>query len=81
GLRPQALGIYELATNFRKAAPDVVTLPQHFKVNGYRAEAMGKIFHVGHGNVNDVASWSVPHFTPKTISYALKENDLPQSTR
>lgn len=81
GLRPQALGIYELATNFRKAAPDAVTLPQHFKVNGYRAEAMGKIFHVGHGNVNDVASWSVPHYTPKTISYALKENDLPQSTR
>ncbi len=81
GLRPQALGIYELATNFRKAAPDVVTLPQHFKVNGYRAEAMGKIFHVGHGNVNDVASWSVPHYTPKTISYALKENDLPLSTR
>ena len=81
GLRPQALGIYELSTNFRKAAPDAVTLPQHFKANGYHAEALGKIFHVGHGNVNDVASWSVPHFTPKTISYALKENDLPQSTR
>ncbi|MFC5455161.1 sulfatase-like hydrolase/transferase [Prosthecobacter fluviatilis] len=81
GLRPQALGIYELATNFRKAAPNAVTLPQHFKANGYRAEALGKIFHVGHGNVNDVDSWSVPHYTPKTISYALKQNDLPQSTR
>ena len=81
GLRPQSLGIYELNTNFRKAAPDAVTLPQHFKANGYHAEALGKIFHVGHGNVNDVASWSVPHFTPKTISYALKENDLPESTR
>ena len=81
GLRPQSLGIYELSTNFRKAAPDAVTLPQHFKANGYHAEALGKIFHVGHGNVNDVASWSVPHFTPKTISYALKENDLPESTR
>ncbi|WP_395741517.1 sulfatase-like hydrolase/transferase [Prosthecobacter sp.] len=81
GLRPQTLGIYDLATNFRKAAPEAVTLPQHFKNNGYRAEGLGKIFHVGHGNVNDAASWSVPHFTPKTISYALKENDLPQSTR
>jgi iduronate 2-sulfatase len=81
GLRPQSLGIYELATNFRKAAPDAVTLPQHFKANGYRAEGLGKIFHVGHGNVNDVASWSVPHFTPKTISYALKENNPPESTR
>ncbi len=81
GLRPQSLGIYELSTNFRKAAPDAVTLPQHFKANGYHSEGLGKIFHVGHGNVNDVASWSVPHFTPKTISYALKENDLPKSTR
>ncbi|OYW77921.1 MAG: iduronate-2-sulfatase [Verrucomicrobia bacterium 12-59-8] len=81
GLRPQSLGIYELSTNFRKAAPDAVTLPQHFKANGYRAEGLGKIFHVGHGNVNDEASWSVPHFTPKTISYALKDNNLPQSTR
>ena len=81
GLRPQSLGIYELSTNFRKAAPDALTLPQHFKANGYRAEGLGKIFHVGHGNVNDEISWSVPHYTPKTISYALKENDLPQSTR
>ena len=61
GLRPQTLGIYELSTNFRKAAPAAVTLPQHFKANGYRAEGLGKIFHVGHGNVNDEASWSVPH--------------------
>ena len=81
GLRPQSLGIYELSTNFRKSAPDAVTLPQHFKANGYRAEGLGKIFHVGHGNVNDEASWSVPHFSPKTISYSLKENNPPTSTR
>ncbi len=81
GLRPQSLGIYDLATNFRKAAPDAVTLPQHFKANGYRAEGVGKIFHVGHGNGNDEASWSVPHFSPRTISYALKENNPPESTR
>jgi iduronate 2-sulfatase len=81
GLRPQTLGIYELSTNFRKSVPEAVTLPQYFKANGYRAEGLGKIFHVGHGNVNDEASWSVPHFTPKTISYALKENNPPESTR
>jgi len=73
-LRPQTLGIYELSTNFRKGAPDAITLPQFFKNNGYRAEGLGKIFHVGHGNVNDEASWSVPHFTPKGGSYALPEN-------
>lgn len=81
GLRPQSLGIYDLGTNFRKSMPQAVTLPQHFKENGYRAEGAGKIFHVGHGNVNDEATWSVPHFSPRTISYALKENNPPESTR
>lgn len=74
GLRPQTLGIYDLSTNFRKAVPDAVTLPQYFKNNGYRTEAMGKIFHVGHGNTDDPRSWSVPHFQAKSIGYALKEN-------
>mgnify|MGYP003328893827 CR=1 FL=1 len=50
GMRPQSLGIYDLATNFRKAAPNAVTLPQLFKQSGYRTEALGKVFHVGHGN-------------------------------
>jgi len=81
GLRPQTLGIYELSTNFRKAAPDAVTLTQHFMAQGYRAEGLGKIYHVGHGNVNDAASWSRPHFSPKTISYALPENNAPQLSR
>jgi len=74
GLRPQTLGIYDLATNFRKSAPDAVTLPQTFKANGYTTEAMGKLFHVGQGNYDDAASWSVPHFTPKVATYLLKEN-------
>ncbi len=60
GLRPDAIGIYDLATNFRKHVPDVVTLPQCFKENGYRTEAVGKIYHVGHGNIDDSVSWSVP---------------------
>src|SRR5215217_8934387 len=28
-LRPTTLGIYDLATNFRKSRPDAVTLPQY----------------------------------------------------
>lgn len=60
GLRPDALGVYDLYTFFRKKRPDVITLPQHFKNNGYHAEAMGKIYHTGHGNSDDELSWSVP---------------------
>jgi iduronate 2-sulfatase len=74
GLRPQSLGIYDLATNFRKAAPDAVTLPQHFKRHGYRTEGLGKIFHVGHGNHDDAVSWSVPHWRGEVVRYALAES-------
>ncbi len=74
GLRPQTLGIYDLGTNFRKSRPDAVTLPQTLMKHGYRAEALGKILHVGHGNGEDRASWSVSPWKPKGVQYALKEN-------
>jgi iduronate 2-sulfatase len=75
GLRPQTLGIYDLATNFRKSRPEAVTMAQYFHGQGYRAEAMGKIFHVGHGNGEDAASWDVPHFSPsKAGMYQAVEN-------
>ena len=81
GLRPQTLGIYDLGTNFRSALPDAVTLPQLFRQAGYRTEAAGKIFHVGHGNHEDAASWSVPHWQAKTVAYALPESRAKGVTR
>src|SRR5262245_42704060 len=74
GLRPEVLRIYDLGTNFRRRAPDVITLPQHFKANGYASHGLGKIFHVGHGNHEDPASWSVPHYQAKSVQYVLPEN-------
>ena len=79
GLRPQTLGIYDLSTNFRKARPEALTLPRHFRDQGYKTQGIGKIFHVGHGNTEDPASWSVPHFQAKTIGYALPENSAKQT--
>lgn len=78
GLRPQTLGIYDLGTNFRRSRPEAITLPQHFKANGYRTEALGKIFHVGHGNHEDPASWSVPHWKAEVVAYALPESRAKQ---
>ena len=60
GMRPDALGIYDLRTFFRSKNPDLVTLPQYFKQYGYISECVGKIYHLGHGNKDDALSWSVP---------------------
>ena len=70
GLRPTTIGVYDLPTFFREAVPDAVTLPQHFMRNGWRTEALGKVLHTGHGNREDPASWSVPHWSPKGGLYA-----------
>lgn len=73
-LRPQTLGIYDLPTNFRKSRPDALTLGQLFRQNGYKTQALGKVFHVGHGNGEDTVSWDVPHFKPKGVAYALESS-------
>lgn len=57
GRRPDSTKVYDLVTHFRKALPDVVTLPQHFKKNGYHVQGVGKIYH---GGYDDKPSWSVP---------------------
>lgn len=66
GLRPDSTGVYDLVTHFREKVPDVVTLPQHFKNNGYHTQAIGKIYHpafpgkaIG-SDLGDAPSWSVP---------------------
>ncbi len=57
GLRPDSLKVWDLYTDFRKTRPEVVTLAQYFKQQGYFSTAIGKIFH---NNLPDDLSWSEP---------------------
>ncbi|MCC6234211.1 MAG: sulfatase [Verrucomicrobiales bacterium] len=74
GSRSTSLGIYGLSQNFRTVAPEAVTLPQYFMRHGYRAEAIGKILHTGHGNHDDAASWSVPPIHERVVEYLDPQN-------
>lgn len=74
GARSTTLGIYALDRNFRRAVPDAVTLPQYFRQHGYLAESIGKIFHIGHGNHDDDASWSRPPLHAQLIEYLDPKN-------
>ncbi len=66
GLRPDSTGIFNNNTPFRSKLPDVVTLPQLFRKNGYFTARVGKVFHSG-GKMGDSKSWNVtsdPKGTP-----------------
>ncbi len=47
GMRPDELQIHSNRTALRNKWPDLVTLPQHFRNNGYFTAGLGKLFHMG----------------------------------
>jgi arylsulfatase A-like enzyme len=60
GRRPDTTKVYNLQDHFRETIPNVITLTEHFKNNGYFAQSFGKIYHPG---LDDPKSWSVPGFS------------------
>ncbi len=69
GSHSTSTGLYGLGSQLRQVLPDAVTMPQYFARYGYRTESLGKVFHIGHGNLGDSKSFSVPHFHDKVIEY------------
>jgi len=87
GLRPESNGVLNLKTRMRDINPDILTLPQFFKNNGYQTAAVGKIFdprNVDSREDDDPASWSIPYKKPRGVvdnknqqKFAVKAIDAP----
>lgn len=59
GMRPGTSGVYNNNDDWRKIVPEgTVTLPLHFKNNGYYVAGAGKIYHGGGaGGFNRLSDW------------------------
>jgi iduronate 2-sulfatase len=76
GRRPDSIRVWDLHTHFRETSPDVVSLPEYFKLNGYFTQGIGKIYHGAKG-MSDPPSWSVPEryeSVPRIDDYRLPRN-------
>ncbi len=68
GLYPRSVGAVDLpSSNFRDRYPDLVTMPQLFRQNGYLSARVSKIYHMhipndiisGASGIDDPLSWDV----------------------
>lgn len=78
GLYPDVTGIRSIGPHFRDTMPDIVTLPQYFKDNGWFTRGFGKIYHNG---LDDPKSWTVPHEPGKNPRYAPEGQAILQKRR
>ncbi len=66
GTDPDTNKVWDLHTNFRESAPDLVSMPEYLISQGYQTTGVGKIYHKGSSSKgHDGKSWSIPHQIPK----------------
>lgn len=63
GTRPDTTRVYDLQTPLNTVRPDLVSLPHHFRRNGYETISLGKIYH--HAD-EDPQGWSAPPWRAKS---------------
>lgn len=80
GLRPDSSLVFDIFTPIRTVRPHVLTLPQHFKENGYTTMSLGKIYH--HKTEDDSLGWSRPAWKAplNNLRGYLKEENISRIT-
>lgn len=73
GLRPETTGLYTIRYNgrLRPNQPDVVSMPQLFKEDGYKTLSIGKVYH---STDDDTANWTT-HIKKLPNFYSIPGNE------
>ena len=76
GCYPDRTKVYNLSGNFRDALPNVVTLPELFKKEGYATALIGKVFHGGGAKIKlDMIASAPLHKDQGILTEAKAKND------
>ncbi|MEW4486560.1 sulfatase [Thalassoglobus sp. JC818] len=81
GCRPETTQCWDYKTPLRAKMPEVLTLPQHFRNNGYETTFLGKVYH---SRTDDPQGWSLsadsiaPADRNKGKGYVLPRAPLPK---
>ena len=72
GLRPETTGLYTIRRDgrLRPNQPNVMSMPQLFKANGYKTISIGKVYH---STTDDAENWST-HIKKLDNFYAIDGN-------
>jgi len=66
GTYPDRSKVWDLHTDFRETAPELISMPEYLISQGYETTAIGKIYHKGSSSPgHDGQSWSIPWTQPK----------------
>lgn len=81
GMRPDYTKVWDLKTRMRDVNPDIISLPQYFKSQGYSTQGIGKVYDPRCVDSEiDKPSWSVPYYKTNK-KYYPKELGEPALTR
>ena len=65
GTYPDRTKVWDLQTDFRQSAPNLISMPEYLISLGWETTAIGKIYHKGSTSEgHDGKSWSIPHIVP-----------------
>mgnify|MGYP000356731399 CR=1 FL=1 len=68
GTNPDTNKVWDLHTDFRESAPNLVSMPEHLINQGYESTGSGKIYHIpSAAKGHDAKTWSISHKMPKNF--------------
>jgi arylsulfatase A-like enzyme len=71
GMRPDHTKVYNMEVRMRDLNPDILTLPQHLRAQGYSTLGIGKVYDSRCVDQDiDKPSWSVPYYKTDDKYYA-----------